>query len=348
MNITNESSNDTPYDMASFCTQIYKNHSFYWELIMPIFSVILNFACMLVFIRLIRSQRQKDDLFKYFLAKSIVDTYLSAIFILNNFFNNELTLFNQFFLLKQLYLIFGIYFSFALQLTSMFLEVASSFNRYRMLTNTFHAMNKISYKLVIFFMFAYSFMFYVYKFYEVKVQASLLDENNVTVYMYASVSAKLSKSLGYVHSFVRDGICVLVIIVLNVLTVYEMRKMILRKKILVRRPSRAKAARAETRLTLMVLTISSISIVAHGLLITYYMSPRDSFFQSNTCFEAVSFLFYSFSYEINFFLYYFFNTNFKNTCNMQFVMLLRIVGLKKGETKGVSLAKTSIKCSSLI
>jgi hypothetical protein len=321
MNQTNENLTASNEDLTSFCVLVYKNRSFYWQLILPIFSVIFNSLCIFVFIQLIRTQKQTEDLFKYFLVKSIVDTYLSTVFIMNNFFNNEVAAINRQKILKQSYLFFGVYMIFVFQLVSMFLEVAISFNRYRSLTNrtNFRFMDKLSYKIAMLLMFLYSFLFYIYKFFEISIVTA---ETNSSEIIYLFVSSNFS-SIGIVQSIIRDCLLVFIILLINLFTIAEMRSLLNRKKKLLRTMSKEKQASIEIRLTLMVLTISSIAIVSHGLLIIYYMSPNDSIIKTSICFEMISLLVYSFSYVVNFMIYYIFNKNFKNVFDSEISKILK-------------------------
>ena len=339
----NQSNEPEPYDTTSFCVLIYYNHGFYWNLIIPIFSFIFNIPCIFIFFKLIRTQKQTEELFKYFLVKSIVDTYLSIIFTLNNFFNNEVAAINKHKLLKQLWLIFGVYFAFVFQLVSMFLEVASSFNRFRNLAKKLNFMNKISYKISIFLMFFYSFLFYIFKFYEIQIVSS---EDNSSEYIFIS-SPNDFNSIGLVQSIQRDGVCVVVIIILNLVTILEMRSLLVRKRMLVRTMSKEKASSIENRLTLMVLTMSSIAVVAHGLLLIYYISPDYSFFQTNACYQMLTFVVYSFSYTVNFLLYYLFNKSFKKVVISEFVRFLIFLRLKRAHQIEIQSNKTSIKSISI-
>ena len=189
-------------------------------------------------------------------------------------------------------------------------------------------------------MFLYSFTFYIYKFYEIKIVQS---DDNSSEYYFISSPYDFS-SVGLVQSIIRDGALVVIIIFLNVATIVQMRSLLAKKKKLVRTMSKEKAASIENRLTLMVLTISTIAIVAHGLLLIYYISSSDSFFQTNICFEMFTFLVYSFSYTINFSLYYFFNTNFKKVLNSEFVKMLIFFRLKRvHQIEVVHSNKTSLK-----
>ena len=87
--------------------------------------------------------------------------------------------------------------------------------------------------------------------------------------------------MGYIHTTLRDGLCVLIIIVLNVLTVIQIRNMLSKKKILTKGSKSERVQNAETRLTLMVFTMSTLTFIGHGFNFVAYVNPKNNFFLDN-------------------------------------------------------------------
>ena len=209
------------------------------------------------------------------------------------------------------------------QLISILCDVASCFDRYRLFTTKFRALNRISYKLVILVICMFSFAFYIYKIIGFKITRHITFVNNHTQIRYIlnsselipnNISDKNSKILEFIHSFIRDGVCVFAILLLNVLTLVEIRRAMFKKKNLIRQRSNEsqntkrtfKAQRAQIRLTLMVFTVSTITLISHGLIFIYFFMMRE-----NSCFQIISYISYELQYSTNFFVYLCFNLNFR-------------------------------------
>ena len=304
------------------CNDFYAFYESYLEITFSSFSFFLNLACIAVFIRMIRSQKKNEDLFKYLLVKSFADSYLSIshsfLSIFGGIYSDNVGI-RKFYFLQIITIIFEYYFLFSLQLVSIFCEIVSSFNRYKISINKFKFLDKISYKIVIAVMFVYSFAFYTYKFFSLQINETA---NNNSEVRYQLVQNELDGKMGYVHSFVRDGLCVLIIIVINVLTVIQLKKILMMKKTLIKDSKSQKIESAETRLTLMVLTMSTLTFCGHGLILLNYLQLVS--FSENKCLSTFGQSIYWFTYQINFFLYYLFNLNFKKIVNFIFIKFYKL------------------------
>ena len=297
-------------EIESFCVKLKVIYDTILIALIHVTSFCLNLMCILVYAKLFRSNKiinKTNDLFKYLLVKSMVDTYLNFLLILELFFAGAYTKnlgIDKIYGLGIFFLIFGIYFMFSLELVSIMIEVAATFNRFRKIKSKFKLFDRIPFECVIVGIFVYSFGFYSYKFASTNV--SKIESKNET--SYSIQKTDLDTSMGYMHSIVRDGLCVLAIIVFNIWTMYEMKNVLIRKRSLTNVSTRDNI---EKRLTLMVICMSLITIVGHGVILIRYFSPRGSFLKENQCCLAFSETLFWFSYQINFFLYYFFNLKFK-------------------------------------
>jgi hypothetical protein len=218
------------------------------------------------------------------------------------------------------------------------LEVAATFNRYRALKFQLKIFDKIQFKFVIAGMFVYSFGFYVYKL--VSIQVVPNSQKNNTEYQYYSTD--LDDKMGYMHTIVRDGLCVLAIILLNILTMYELKSILMKKSVLKNASNNNdKTRNVDKRLTLMVICMSAITFIGHSLELIEYFSSRDSFFNRNLCFITAKKLLFWLSYQINFFAYYFFNLKFKQSFNLLCASLLGRMSLKVKRRAVIESARTS-------
>ena len=275
-------------------------------------------------------QAKSEDLFKYLLVKSIADTFLTLFLPLNSLHIGQYMSQTRSIAFN---LICGQFLPFSLQLISMLCEVAACFNRYRSSIGKFKLFDNISYKFTIVAMLSYSFGFYSYKFVSKKIVQ--VQDYNGSETSYEMVPTDLDKTMGYIHSFVRDGACVLIIIVLNMLTAIEIRCMFVKKKLLLKSSKSERVQSAKTRLAIMVFVMSALALVGHGLTFLAYLNPKNEFFWEKGCYQSLTSLLYWFSYEINFFLYYAFNLNFQRIVNFYLGQLLFTLGFKVNVSTGI-------------
>ena len=172
----------------------------------------------------------------------------------------------------------------------------------------------------------YSFGFYSYKFISLQVVES---SNNISTDGYVVQTEEIDKTMGYIHTTLRDGLCVLLIIVLNILTVIQIRNMLSKKKNLTKGSKSERVQNAETRLTLMVFTMSTLTFIGHGFNFVAYVNPKNNFFWANGCYRTLKYVLFWYSYEINFFFYYFFNLNFQKIVKKYFAHLLKQISPKR-------------------
>ena len=314
MNATNSLNNVTVSFCLDFYTFIVNQLMVYYSFV----SFFLNVASTAIFVKLI--QMQPADLYKYLMTKSLVDTLFSLIFALYTLITPKLDVWgiNTNFYMMLVYYVVNYYLSFVLQLISVFCDIAASFNRYRKSINKLQVFDKCSCKIVISLIFVYSFGFYSYRF----VSIRLVFNDSETIYELQSNG--LNDLMGYMHSFVRDGVCVLIIIVLNVLTVIEIRKMFAKKKLLTKYSRSERVQSAEARLSLMIFTVSTLAVIGHGLILAVYLNVIPAFEQEFGCFQAVATLLYTLSYEFNFFFYILFNLNFRKIVKDFFLKIFAV------------------------
>ena len=294
----------------SFCNKFYMVYDNYIEISILIIGIILNFICVIIFYKLMRNSSQNDNLNKYLLIKSIVDTLMYVhIMVIKSI---SLSKANKPYLYQVFRLIFFRYVLFILELMSMFLEIVSILNRYFTFTKINKRFEKFGFKSAMFLMSIYSFGFYAYRFFDEQIELVVDVKTNSTSYKLNSNKLDgISIIFDYIHSIVRDGICVLLIFILNILTLIKLKK-VMKKKMNLQSKSIYKDKRLnETgfRLTKMVVATASITFFGHILTLIEYIFVNVIYIDD--CFSAFSsFTFFSCN-SFNFVLYYYFNLNFK-------------------------------------
>ncbi len=332
-------SNNTTLDSSVEIIKCFSPLNFcllYFQLSIAIAGFLLNLICVRVFVKLLSLKGNNNDLFRYLSIKSAADAYILFVMWFDQIFDPDeyygqrslKEYVDKLYFLKVTYLIFGFYCGYSLRLISIFSEVLSVFNRYRLLTKRFDILNKLPFGIVCLGIFSYSFGFYSYKFFSIKIINfnNFSSENN---YEYVK-DKELDNKMGYIHSGVRDGMCVLVILVINILTMVEIKKLLKKKKKMFKEKNKQKNHMAEIRLTIMVFVLSFIGVLAHSLQMVQYFSPDYFFFNTNECFIILfDLIFNACSFPFNFFLYYFFNLKFKKHFSNMVFEFLNLFGLKK-------------------
>ena len=308
---------------TAFCTVLTNVYNAYVEKPIGAFAFVTNLTCIIVFSQIIRFH--KEEVYKYLICKSIVDTYISVRVTFKSVLNCTNCDIEKIYSWKIVYWIFFIYVDYAAELLSMLFEIAASFNRYRLLTQRFKKFDKISYKLVISLMTVYSFVFYIYLLFDNTIIAK--TKNNVTAYSFNSASlGTLSTYIGYVHSVSRNVVCVVFIIVLDVLTLRSV-KIAMKRKLLVLSDKKSekkskvvsKSEKAELRITLMVVATSVVIFMAYGMSFIKWL--QISAISTNNCYITATYIIYWMSFSLYFFIYFHFNLSFKRYifffCNKQ-------------------------------
>ena len=299
------------------CLQFTNIYNDFIERILSSISLVCNCLCLIAFVQIVRCNNTQD-IYKYLLYKSFIDIFISVRFAFKSFFNCTNCLFETSYALKVFYLIFFIYVDYALELLTLLCEVVACFNRYRFVTKTLSIFDKFSYKLVLVSMTIYSFLFYVYLFFDRQIIPQMPFQNETIVFYLINENSLGTTSyfLGYIHSVIRNLICVTFIVILNVLTLYSVKKALDKKKQLVNNVAKStsgkilsKSERAELRLTLMVISTNLVIVVAYGMSFIKWMKIKEV--DADKCFSTSNYIVYLMSFVLNFFIYFYFNLSFK-------------------------------------
>ena len=301
---------NSTFGNKDFCSYLYSIYYDYIKTVNGIIGTVLNFICAVIFYKLIRNSTKKDNLNKYLFIKSIFDTLTYVVVIATQ--TATLSKSDKSYEYQVIYLILYKYILTSFELMSMFLEIASILNRYLAFSRVNKKLESFVFKFLIWIIVAYSFGFYVYRFFDEKIEKSSVNKLNETSYKLTGKRlGGISFILDCIHSTVRDGIFVFLILILNILTLIKLRK-VMKNKMLLQSKSiykDKKLGQTGFRLTKMVVATSSITFFGHILTIISYSGIN--VINSNNCYTTFrSFTFFSCN-SFNFVLYYFFNLNFR-------------------------------------
>ena len=140
------------------------------------------------------------------------------------------------------------------------------------------------------------------------------------------------KTLFFIHSVVRDGLSILIVLLLNVITMQFMKKALSAKMNMSRKSGEQsnnsssnnnKIANAEKNVTNLVIVSGFITILGHILFLIYHL-PID-IIHNDDCLNMISSILFYFSYSFNFFIYYMFNLHFKNYFKRYLNSLIQLI-----------------------
>jgi hypothetical protein len=304
------------YAENDFCSKFTLFYNNYIEKSIGAISFILNSTCMIVFIKIVRNT-PKEDIYRYLLFKSIIDILISLRITFKSVIDCKKCESEKSYSLKVFYLIFFIYIEYAAELVTILCQILASFNRYRVISQAFNFFDKFSYKIAIVAITEFCLLFYVYLFVEYKI-IEKTDQNGTTI-AYIIQDGYLGTTgiaLGYVHSVMRNVICVLIVFILNISTLYFVIKALRKKKYLVKETNKVqnkktltKTEKVELRLTLMIMVTSLVMFIAYGMSFIKWLKIENV--STNKCFITFNYMIYWLSFVFYFFIYLYFNLKFQ-------------------------------------
>lgn len=318
------------------CDSMYKVYHIYIDKLLNSIGLAFNVLNILVFVKLLASKNVKSDMFKYLMIKSIFDAYYNfrnLIFIIYDCIDCSINE-NQFFLIFLW--IFVIYFGYVVQLLSICCEIGATFDRYQHISNKLKMFKRTSYKFNLSIAFLFSLIFYLNKIFERTLTTRHNGSNSTTkehILIFNSLgSSEVALKVDFVQSFVKNGVCVLIILVLNVLSLISIKKSMGNKRRMINRCNnksenltlkmnksiaRNRVVKTELNVTIMVLTTGVLTVIGHGFMFVYNLPFMIQY--ANFCLYSITnFLFYL-SITFNFVIYFIFYKNFRLTFKNFFI-----------------------------
>ena len=357
-NLSTITSNSTAASLTSknaFCNVLY---TFYYLVIfarlIASIGLLFNFFNIVVFLHpQLRTSHAKDsNMNSYLLVKCFCDTLFLARNLVISFLECSNCAAQLFRLTQILRLVFIYYICFIVQLGTMLFEVLATFDRFVIVTRKFAAFLKLNFWAVAGAALGFCFAFYSYKLFAIHVVVvnSTTSSHRVTYDLdYSDFGLSVGNAiLGQIHSVIRDLVCVLVILVLNLLMFVDMRKAMNKKRAISARSSPwssapkkhvySRADRAEFKLTIMIILTGITAILGHFLTLFEYMFNFATIAES-TCQAVLRNVLLEVSCSINFLFYFFFNTKFNRT----FLLVFASFGLKLRSTQEVTRSPSTSK-----
>lgn len=316
--------NSTLSNGDDYCHSTYKLYHIFVEKFINSIGLIFNILNIIVFNKLIKSKGVKGDMFKYLLFKSMFDAYYNFRNLLFIIYDCKHCLINRSAQYLIFHWIFVIYLGYVGQLLSIFCEIGATYDRYQQISKRLKFFKRISYKYYLFIVFIYSLIFYLYKFFDRTLSIRSGTSNEYILKFNSFGHSELALKIDFVHSFIKNGLCVIVILVLNVLTFLSIKKTMNHKRSLINKcdnksenetlrrsksMAKLKCVKVEINISLMILTTGILTIIGHGFLFVYNFPFMIKY--ANFCLYSITNLLYYLSVTFNFLIYFAFYKNFR-------------------------------------
>jgi hypothetical protein len=340
------------------CKEIYTFFGNYLFLPVNILGFCLNILCIVAFCHSKQLRLNNSNLFKYLLIKAVCDVVILSRNTVLKLFGKYLRIFYN---IESciIIVIYEYYIGRIALLLSVLCEVATNFDRFRTIANRFLFMNKISFTIKITLLILYCLVFYAYVFfqdqcYEIKTNSSALISNLTSVVKYKTLTpsyfreSNLGKFLKFFHSFFRDFILMIIIIILNLATLIFVRNSFRKKRTMNLKPKNKttrqnnkniKLEKAEKNLTLMVFSSSLVNFIGHFFQFLWFLPINE--LKNSDCLNEIGTILLYLSYSITFFVYYSFNKHFKFYFNHYIIKFLKLITFNRLKF----LTNTKYECS---
>jgi hypothetical protein len=301
------------------------------------FGITLNFFSVFIINKMIKTIKIDGHMFKYLLVKSLDDMIIFIIQILDKFCQGDLEHSTIFGVIYYKYL--NNYLMLPFLLSSSLIDALITLDIYCLITKKFKNVlhSKKFFVFVVVFIHIYCILFYIsYSFqYDIIKNKKSNDSISNSFENYRLVKSDFFysnkiKIIRIISIIQRDFLIMFLLIVFNLMIIFEMRKNLKRKKQLTNyRQTRLrlspqtmvkKAQRSFKNQLIMVLLLNFNHFFGHIFPVCYnilfYMNDQLFFLP---CFHDFTFLFLLLSYTTNIVLFYVFNKHFRNISN-QFIL----------------------------
>lgn len=346
------------------CHEIYKIYYIYVERILNSSGVVLNLMCVLVFMRIIMSKKLNGNMYNYLTFKSAFDAICSFRYILYIFYDFKYFKLNRSLVCMYFYWVFLVYFGELSQFMGILCEVAACFDRFKIVSNKLMVASTAgvlkkrmfkNYKFVLSIMFLACSILYSYKLFERKLVVRKIDNqtSEYTLLFNSFGNSEASVIMDFVNSILMNFMSIIIILVLNVLTLRNTKKCLVKKKTLIKNSNNntnnnnntlvnnysqanlsqasfksrnglnnksTKISRVEMNVSLMVFSTGLIALFGHGLVFIYRLPLMA--LNANFCFYSFAMCIFTVSYVCNFIIYFLFLKNFRNCC-LYFLMSIK-------------------------
>jgi hypothetical protein len=298
-------------------------------------GAILDVISVLVFIHLIHTNPNLKNLksFKFLLSKSIAECiHCSTHLFVQITECVTVCSFSYSYLLQIIRFIFLNYMALICAMISILAEIFANLNRLFTMTTTKYKKYStyFNFRYIMTSIICVPALLYTFKFFDTAIIASFEPETNRTYYQIRELNRPIFEYMRFTQSFVRDVICVLIMLVVNILILYNFNAPSERNKvgnnqkvqIFTAKQLRAshhnlsiEANKKENNLTIMLVVMGFICMLGHVPIFIKYIPSETirTYVDSNQWFLIWVEDFFYFSISINFFVYLIFDHYFRKS-----------------------------------
>lgn len=278
-------------------------------------SLTFNVLCIFTFIKNDLHKKSRYDLFKYFLFVSISNSAMS----INNIFSLVVLTFISDISLKSSLSKVYIYNVGVLTMNAAFLEVSASLIRYFTIDERFRRVRErlVNYKIIAICLFLFSMAISIYRIFLIDLIDARTIQQVTDIFQIqfndSYPNEVALKWFAFSYSFIRDILCSLVLVTINICLVMQFRKDMEKKRFAQGAKSSKlviSTEKSQQMVTRMVMCIALKSTLCHMPYFLIYQS-FSNIFTKNELFLIVALDALEISYFFNFFLYLSFNKRFK-------------------------------------
>jgi hypothetical protein len=293
--------------------------------VLPIISlicIVLNLLCIIIFSMIIH--KESNNLMfifghKCFLAKSIHDfmQFIFQIFTPIYYCKEQCGSISKSFISQIWYIYFFNFAETINEFSSAFFEVASLLECYTMINNYINVLKKISFGILFMIVLLWSICQNISILFRFSI-VPISDKNEFRVERTDYYNTKFDTYLRFIEIFIRDILSFILILILYILIYLTVRDRSKQKR-KISRQGRVEsnglknADNAKNKILTMSILNSLIYVICRLPLIVYYLPYEKN---SNpifwSCFYNISLLPFYLSYSHSFFIYFFYNNNFKH------------------------------------
>lgn len=281
------------------------------------FGVVFDLICVLVFISMIRKTPNLRHIksTKFLLFKCTVEFFHNTNRLVVQSTECSHCLFDSYLPIVYIRLVQINYVATMCSLMSTITEVFVNLERLIAIIDAKKYSKYLNFNYSIAFIILYPLLFYIFKFFDTYVESRFDPMTNSTFYLIKTSKQPVFEVLRFIHSLVRDVLCVSILFFINLLLMYRFRMLLSRKKQIEQNLGHTSNARKENNLTIMFIITGFICIVGHVPMFIRYLPVQTikNLIDSTNWFTRLAEDFFYLSISLDFFVYMIFDLKFRAT-----------------------------------
>jgi hypothetical protein len=309
--------------------------------LVPITAIIgslLNLTCLIIFFKIIkRDQRDRSNsnsrMFQYLLLKAFCDFLTQFPLVIMPLYFCDNFLVSKSYVMQMVYILFYWYWPDSLSTSSGLFEIAATFDCAISIRNRIKwTKQRCVFNGIVWFCFFFPFIFHIFLFFKFSIVKSAGVYPDKIEYLINGTyfsSLTISDVFDVSESLIRDVFVLIVLLIINIFVLIELKRVRKRKIQLHKKENtttentQGSVSLAEMRKIKMIFVLCIIYFVFHTPYLVYTIHPILKSFKLKFWSQwlAVSSFTFNTSYLFYFFIYFFFNLQFRKIFLSKFYFL---------------------------